>query len=245
MRLKASFCVKDRRLPARFGTFQNISDGGYARGYAQGYAEGAASVEDYSQYATTIAFADWNLFGKSEVEVTLHDSLTSWVGIFKQSNINTTVTHLTVNSDALPAAMQSAFRGEISGITDTTLEHLTLNVDLSQSTSMDQIFRGMRHLKVIDGTPIDCSSATTLGAYAFYVCNSLEEVRFVPGTIPVSIGFGTSQKLSTESVQSIIDGLADLTGQTAQSLTFSKSTGQRLTDEQKAAITAKNWTLVY
>jgi hypothetical protein len=46
-------------------------------------------------------------------------------------------------------------------------------------------------------------------------------------------------------MQSIIDHLKDLTGQTPQKLTFHATAGGKLTDVQKAAITAKNWTLVY
>ena len=49
-----------------------------------------------------------------------------------------------------------------------------------------------------------------------------------------------SSKLSAESVQSIIDGLA-IVG-TAQTLTLHSSIV--LTDEQKAQISSKNWTLV-
>jgi endonuclease I len=48
-----------------------------------------------------------------------------------------------------------------------------------------------------------------------------------------------------DSVQSIVDALKDLTGATAQTLTFHADVGGKLTDAQKATITAKNWTLVY
>ena len=54
-----------------------------------------------------------------------------------------------------------------------------------------------------------------------------------------------SRNLTPETIQSIIDGMADLTGATAQTLTFHKDVGAKLTDAQKATITAKNWTLVY
>ena len=46
-------------------------------------------------------------------------------------------------------------------------------------------------------------------------------------------------------MQSIIDGLKDLTGAESQTLTFHSAVGNKLTDTQKATITAKNWTLVY
>jgi hypothetical protein len=49
----------------------------------------------------------------------------------------------------------------------------------------------------------------------------------------------TTAVLTAESIQSIIDGLATVT--TAQTLTLNKAIV--LTDEQKATINAKGWTL--
>ena len=80
---------------------------------------------------------------------------------------------------------------------------------------------------------------------AFYECRALEEVEFKQGTIPKSIEFNHSPNLTETAIQSIVDGLADLTGATAQTLTFHRTTGNKLTEAQKATITAKNWTLVY
>ena len=74
---------------------------------------------------------------------------------------------------------------------------------------------------------------------------SLEYIRFAANSIKLNITFRQSAKLTTESVQSIIDGLADLTGSSAQTLTLHATVGAKLTDEQKATITAKNWALVY
>ena len=82
-------------------------------------------------------------------------------------------------------------------------------------------------------------SATTFGHMAYLKNLTIE------GTIGTSIGFPQSNLLTAESVQSVIDHLKDLTGQTAQTLTFHATVGGNLTAAQKAAITAKNWTLVY
>ena len=51
--------------------------------------------------------------------------------------------------------------------------------------------------------------------------------------------------LDEESRRDIIGCLKDLTGLETQTLTLHKTVGEKLTAEQKAAITAKNWTLVY
>ena len=88
-------------------------------------------------------------------------------------------------------------------------------------------------------------SQCTNTTMAFYGCSALENISFVKETIKISISFSHSLLLSNESIQSIIDGLADLTGGTAQTLTLHTNVGAKLTDEQKATITAKNWTLVY
>ncbi len=78
----------------------------------------------------------------------------------------------------------------------------------------------------------------------FANATNLENITF-EGVISKNIGFPNSPKLSDASIQSIIDHLADLTGGTTQTLTFHKTVGNKLTDAQKATITAKNWTLAY
>ena len=80
---------------------------------------------------------------------------------------------------------------------------------------------------------------------AFIDCGKLREIRFAEGGILTSISFAECKSLSDASIQSIIDGLADLTGQTAQTLTIRATVGEKLTQAQKDAVSAKNWTLVY
>lgn len=74
----------------------------------------------------------------------------------------------------------------------------------------------------------------------FYNCKSLEKIKVVPQSIKVPLSFAWSSSLSTESVQSIIDGLSTVT--TAQTITFNKAVA--LSDEQKQTINDKGWTLV-
>lgn len=78
----------------------------------------------------------------------------------------------------------------------------------------------------------------------FVNTTGLVEIRF-EGVIGHDIAFPNASALSTESVQSIIDHLKDLTGATAQTLTLHADVGAKLTDTQKSTITAKNWQLVY
>lgn len=114
-------------------------------------------------------------------------------------------------------------------------------IDLSLATNTTSTFNG---LDLVDSLHLRFSETTPGGSDMFYNMTGLVHLR-MEGTIAKSIGFSSSNKLSTDSVQSVIDHLKDLTGQTAQTLTFHATVGGKMTAAQKAAITAKNWTLVY
>lgn len=76
----------------------------------------------------------------------------------------------------------------------------------------------------------------------FAGCSALKDLT-IEGSIDVSINISATAVLSNASVQSIIDHLKDLTGQTAQTLTLHADVKGRMTEEQIASITDKNWTL--
>lgn len=88
---------------------------------------------------------------------------------------------------------------------------------------------------------LDFSGVTNASgvADAFRGNSSITNIEFVPETIHFSVSIG-STKLTAESVQSIAGGLAFVT--TAQTLTISKNVP--VTEEQKATISNKGWTLV-
>ena len=113
-------------------------------------------------------------------------------------------------------------------------------MNTSKAISMEQLFGYCPLLETIE-EPLDCSSATNLKSMFIMrnATNNLKNVRFVTETIKANIQFAHSPLLTTESVQSIIDGLA--TVETAQTLTLNSAI--TLTDEQKATINAKGWTL--
>ncbi len=139
--------------------------------------------------------------------------------------------------------------------------------DKSVATSYAQFVRGCEQLEILDLTDYnlkttsifmfayqcknlksilgaldltDCTNTTN----AFNIDNGLlEDVEFVPNTIKISINFGYLQFLSDVSIQNIIDCLIDLTGQATQTLTFHADVKAKLTEEQIATITSKNWTL--
>ncbi len=227
--------------------------GGGSGDYEQGYEDGKNSVVDYMKYAQAIKFKNLNLFGTSEVELNFEE-LTDLTEMFwanagdAQWVRNTTIEHITINTKAKVKNMYRIFANTNSSAADTTLKHVTLNFDLDienafQSVNLNNAFQNAKGIEIIDGTPLNVSNTNTFNS-TFTQCINLREIRFAANSIKGSISFANSNLLSADTIQSIIDGLADLTDGTAQTLTLHATVGSKLTDEQKATITAKNWELV-
>ncbi len=140
--------------------------------------------------------------------------------------------------------------------------------DKESPMRFNQTFRECSDLETVDLT--ECSRKIARADYAFYQASkvqsilgaldlsgctdasllnfgffagALRDVEIVPGTIKASVRFNSAY-LTDASTESIINGLADLTGGTTQTLTLN-GVGAKLTAEQRARITAKNWTLAY
>lgn len=80
---------------------------------------------------------------------------------------------------------------------------------------------------------------TNTGSF-FVGCSALENVTF-DGEITTGISFANCSKLTNASVQSYIDHLADMTGQTAVKIVFHSATVANLTAEQLEQIANKNF----
>lgn len=118
------------------------------------------------------------------------------------------------------------------------------HIDLSSNTSsVGNLFYSCTSLARIEKVTYT-ESSSCYHNYAYANCISLTDIEFA-GVVAGDINFQWSPLLTTASVQSIIDHLKDLTGATTQTLTLHADVGAKLTDEQKATITAKNWTLAY
>ena len=107
-------------------------------------------------------------------------------------------------------------------------------------TYFNNTFTDSRALHTILGE-IDCSALVNVNS-TFGGALALKEIRIKAGTLARSFSFINSSLLSAESIQSIVGGLADLTGAATQTLTLHANIV--LTDDQKATISSKNWTLV-
>ena len=193
----------------------------------------------FETYANSIQFANLNLFGKEELTLNLDNAITlnNVCRSYSAENDNTTVKHLTINC-LLPVTNISNMILATSG--DNVLERITFNVDTSEVTSTTYSFARLKALKIIDGTPLDFSEATSISSATFSTV-ALEEIRFAPKSIFVNFPFSTSAVLSNESIQSVIDGLADLTGKATQTLDLHSNVINKLTDEQWLQIGNKNW----
>lgn len=173
--------------------------------------------------------------------------------------------------DIIPTSAEYMFYGAFSssGAIDLVehLNNLGVTLDFSQSTTLawliysskithlgvidmrgvtstsgaNNVFResGSPYLKIIDKVIVN--EKYPIGSSAFINATKLEEIRF-EGTITGSLGI-SSPVLSIESVESIIEHLADLTGGTAKTLTLHATVKEKLTDAHIADITSKNWNL--
>lgn len=215
---------------------QRVYDAGYNVGYSEGQASGGGGSGDDLWYYTT------------KLDYTFQDAefpADTYV-VIKTKKVTT---------------MQQTFQGakDVVGVT-------LISDDTTSETYFRQTFRECKSIELLDLTQhsrklnanmsywlynatalksvlgaLDATNCTDT-AYAFVAC-PLEDIEFVPNTIYTDIRF-QSEYLSDVSIQSIIDGLADLTGGTAKTLTLN-GVGATLTDEQKATVSAKNWTLAY
>lgn len=109
----------------------------------------------------------------------------------------------------------------------------------SKVTNFSGLFAGKTVLETVKG--LDLSSATNL-ASMFASCSNLKNITFVENSIKINFNLGSSSLLSDESIQSLINGLA--TVETAQNLTIHNDVATKLTNEQKATISSKNWNIV-
>lgn len=117
------------------------------------------------------------------------------------------------------------------------LVHL-VGVDTSSAINLADMFLNCSKLETIT-EPFNVSNATNLNK-AFNGCVALKKIRFVENTINVSIAFNSAY-LSTDSIDSIIGGLATVT--TAQTLTLHADVKAKLTQTQLDTISGKNWNL--
>lgn len=103
----------------------------------------------------------------------------------------------------------------------------------------NQAFYSCRGLKTIS-IP---NSTKEFGDRAFALCPSLENVTLESGFNASGLDLSASTLYSVNTLVSMLNALADLTGQQAKTLTIGSTNLAKLSNEQIAIATQKNWTL--
>ena len=132
----------------------------------------------------------------------------------------------------------------------------TLNLssfDTSAVTNMNEMFKYCDRLTTLDLSSFDTSAVNFMSGM-FYNCDNLttiigthtlEEVQ--AGTVKamrglkISISFSDSPNLERASILALFYGLADLTGNTKQTISLHSTAKARLTAEDIKIATDKNW----
>lgn len=236
MKLDVKFVESNQSFKTGFGEVQNISDGGYERGYAKGYAEG----RDIWNYVRSIGGAFQNNTFPAGTNLVLN--VPNLILSVNEGNLNYTfrsttgLESITLKCTTRGVAMHA--HGAFSRCSNLKFLDLSeFNTTFGVSTD---VFYGCTSLEEIRG---EIENTTTNWTLWFANCKKLREVRFKPNSIQGQINLGECSLLSAESVQSIVDGLADMTGGTSYKLTLHADVKAKLTEEQLATIAAKNWTM--
>lgn len=142
-------------------------------------------------------------------------------------------------------------------------------LDTSQGTSLSNMFYYCVYMTEIPHIDMSSVSANTVGGLflscsrltkiekitytenpycysgqAFNGCKALTDIEFA-GVIAGDMNFEWSPLLSEATLQSLVSHLKDLTGAAKKTLKFHADIEAKLTAEQKATISALNWTLAF
>ena len=226
------------QVPQRIEEIQSYSDG-----YDVGFEDGKQAEREYFGDNYQAAGDDWQYAfgGRAWNDATFNPT--------KDLIIKKTANYLFFNSN-IRNLKQILQRNGV--VLDTSL--VTSNYNFARNAAI-QYFPHIdfSNCAKLDSSWAYCGSMVELSisikekvqcVTPFVGCHNLINLTIVSGTFGTSLSFADSPLLSDASVQSIIDALADLTGTTAQTLIFHRNVYDILTEEQKATVAAKNWTLV-
>lgn len=150
------------------------------------------------------------------------------------------VTFINIPDFDIPVPVDSIFSLAPNIIPDK-IEKVTFSPKIKTNNAR-LMFNGRNSLKYIIGELDFLAITDTDGINsAFNGCTSLIEVRFTPESIKQNLSFTQSSQLSDESIQSILDGLANVS--TTRTLSLNSAVYAKLTEEQKQSATDKGWTI--
>lgn len=215
-----------------------ISNDAYEDGYKQGYDEGYNEAEKlnylYYAYSCDYMFYTVEFPENSDIVIKFKKAPTNY-NLFMSNAKNTKTVTLISEYNSNNLKFGQAFRNNQS------IEILDLT-DYNRSFSdVGYCFLGASNIREVKGE-LDFSNCTNFTAW-LNGAYKLEEMRVKPNSIYITFSLEWNDKLSDATVQSFIDGLADLTGSTTQKICLHKTIKNKLTDSQIATVTQKNWTI--
>lgn len=177
--------------------------------------------QEIAEKAVVLQIYSLNNLGKTVSELRLENATSLFyfcccTNARQPERLNDTVEELTLTCDQ-KITNAANFLYFPTSIPDTTLRKLTLNADLSNTSSFANFIANFTALEEIVGNPLNLSAATNV-RYFFDNMLSLREIRF-QGTIGVTLDVSEAPVLSAESIESIVLCLSDSTE--AQTLTLS------------------------
>ena len=119
----------------------------------------------------------------------------------------------------------------------TSLDVSSFNT--SKVTSLSNMFNDCKLLASLDLSNWDVSKVTSFSS-AFYNCTALTDLQ-APKNISAALDVSKCTNLTHDSLMSIINNLATVSS--SKKLTLGSTNLAKLTDEEKAIATSKNWTL--
>ena len=201
---------------------------GYNRGYGEGYADGQEIFMHI--YSLNSAFEQVTFPENYKLVLNVPNCLTFNRVAIMAKNLKE-VKIISDNESAKVSFMQAFYYNTFITTLDLTEFKPLIN-------SCQLFLTGTGRLTEVKGE-LDLSISTN--NVGFSEMHELVEIRFKPSSIYYSINPKSSPKLSDTSIQSIIDGLADLTGGTAQTLSLHSTVLAKLTTEQFTQMENKNW----
>lgn len=114
-----------------------------------------------------------------------------------------------------------------------------LNIDTSNVTNMSNLFMSCDVLKKVGD--LDTSNMTSMNNI-FNNCNLLIDIKSI-GKIISGLYFSNASYLNHRTLLKILNALINLSGNNTQTLSLGNTNLSKLTDEEKAIATNKNWTL--